>query len=171
MSTGRLPMPPPPGSASLTFPKRASTGPINTEDALSCFVSSALISSYSAMLVSMTRHPFLKSVLQCRWFKIPHIARTSAISGQPRITVTPSFIRDAAITGSTAFFAPWIHTLPNSRFPPFITIFPKIKTPGEAIFYYIRQTPGGCYLSNRILLEIFKTIPISSSKKKLAVPP
>ena len=75
--------------------------------------------------------------------RIFSIKYTSLILGHPRSTLVPVLKSAAAITGSAAFFDPWIRTLPCSGLPPVTMISSisfKYSTPKRAsylLFYVI----------------------------------
>ena len=64
---------------------------------------------------------------------------TSLILGHPRSTLVPVLKSAAAITGSAAFFDPWIRTLPCSGLPP-VTMISSIS-----FKYSTPKRPLTCY--------------------------
>ena len=121
-STGLEPMAQPPGSDIFTWPHLASSGPATRKDARIL-----LTSSYGAVVLRSELQLITSRVLSSEnSVEAPsestssHIIFTSFRYGTSSMTHLPSASRDAAIIGSTEFFAPLMRTLPFSGLAPSI---------------------------------------------------
>src|SRR5262245_257611 len=119
-STGRAPIAQPPGSETLAWPQRASSGPSTSTDARMVFTSSyAAVGSLMAFACS-TMPPSARSTPTPIWPSSFAMVDTSRSRGRLERRSGRSVSSAAHMIGSAAFFAPEMRISPLSGRPPVI---------------------------------------------------